>query len=274
MQLDNFHFHLVTHPRKGYVEHQKVLPHKHPFYELGIIIQGKCKWNFENRKSAIVKSGEGILVAPGEVHAEDPLTFCNLAWIGFNAPKEELRRIKLHQPLKFSHQFKDIKELVERLESENTMQFEENDLRMKLHLAELTLLLRRCTSRKRWKSPTMDYNSRLVESAALYLDRNCTADMPIEQVARYHGLSHSHFGALFRCRFGLSPKAYQQRSKLRYLSVAISSGMTGIKELAEEGKFEDIAYFCRWIKRQTGLYPKAWIKRHNAGDVCRKNWRP
>lgn len=85
--------------------------------------------------------------------------------------------------------------------------------------------------------------------------------LTLDQVARYHGLSYSHFSALFRSRFGVAPKTFQQRSKLRHLEEAVGSGVTEIKMLAEVGRFEDVAYFCRWLKRQTGLRPTEWIGR-------------
>lgn len=259
MQLPGFQFHTAWQPYRGYTAGMKFFFHEHAYYELAIVIGGQCKWRLKRHKIVIVESGEGLIVAPREAHMEEPLTNCRIAWVGFVAPKEELRGIHLHKPLQLRHHFPEIKVVIERMETEQLLHLSESELRMQLLVAELMILLRRTASKEPQKNRVEAPSRRQVESAALYLERNCMEELTLEQVARYHGLSYSHFSALFRNRFGVSPKIFQQRSKLRHLEEVVGSGVTEIKALAEVGRFEDVAYFCRWLKKQTGLRPTDWI---------------
>ena len=261
MQLPGFQFHTAWQPYRGYTAGMKFFSHAHAFYELGIVISGHCEWRLKRHKTVLVETGEGILVAPHEPHREQPLSDCRLAWVGFAVPKEELRGVRLNRPLRLRHHFPEIKALIERMEAEQLLNLGESEWRMQLLVAELAILLRRTVSGEPQKTRSGGPNARQVESAALYLERNCMEALTLEQVARYHGLSYSHFSALFRSRFGISPKVFQQRSKLRHLEEVAGAGVTEIKALAEAGRFEDVAYFCRWLKRQTGLRPTEWIGR-------------
>ena len=261
MQLPGFQFHTAWQPYRGYTAGMKFFFHEHAFYELAIVISGRCEWRLKRHKTVVVESGEGVLIGPKEAHMEKPLTDCRIAWVGFVAPKEELRKVRLHHSLRLGHHFPEIKALIERMETEQLLNLHESELRMQLLVAELTILLRRATSGEPQKIRAGQPNAQQVERAALYLERNCMEALTLDQVARYHGLSYSHFSALFRSRFGVSPKVFQQRSKLRHLEEAVGSGVTEIKMLAEVGRFEDVAYFCRWLKHQTGLQPTEWIGR-------------
>lgn len=236
--------------------------HSHFIYELGIVLRGRCVWNIKGRDAVEVNAGEAILIAPKRKHAEYFLERSIVAWIGFLAPRDGMVGVKCHTAFSLGAQFTEVLNVVERLASEEARRLSECEARLALHIADLALLLRRCTRRYKAAIPKPVHNDVVdrMDAAARFLERNCTEEQTLTYIARHHGISVSHFGYLFRQRFGMSPGKFKQQCKLRHLEAAVISGVNSIKGLMEELTITDSGYFCRWLKRNTGLRPKAWLE--------------
>lgn len=236
--------------------------HSHSIYELGIVLRGRCAWNMRGRSTVEVKAGEAILIAPKRKHAEYFLERSVLAWIGFLPPRESMARVKCHAAFPLGTQFTEVLNVAEHLASEDTRRLPECEARLALHIADLALLLRRCTRRHKTAKPNPVQNDVVdrMDAAARFLERNCAEEQTLTYIARHHGISVSHFGYLFRQRFGVSPGKFKQQCKLRRLEAAVISGVSSIKGLMEELNIADSGYFCRWLKEHTGLRPSEWIE--------------
>jgi quercetin dioxygenase-like cupin family protein len=60
--------------------------HHHPFYELGLVLGGRCIWQLGKRRRVMLHSGDAILLKPQMRHCEEikPSEEARLAWLGFD----------------------------------------------------------------------------------------------------------------------------------------------------------------------------------------------
>lgn len=233
--------------------------HAHTFYELGIVSRGGCHWMLPRVEEEVeIRQGEAILIAPGQWHHEE---LCgesvSIEWTGFLAPPDALRGIPLARRLCLNDWSGNVFSCTQQIHIEMIHQPEGHAERIPLLLADLLLLLRRVS---RSVPPPRPRHSRTdqLETARLFLEHHPGAELTIEQVARYHGYSVSHFETLFTKRYSLSPKRYQQQIRLKSVLQTICDGIRSPKELAARHGFSDPAYFCRWFRKQTGTTPSLW----------------
>jgi len=262
MSLDDYHFHLVSMTRPMTGEHQTP-PHRHPFYEIGFLFGGRALWRLEGIGEVPLSSGQAILVAPGQEHSERNIPGGEgviYAWLGLRAPEEALHGIERHVALALNGWEESLRGTMELLLMEQMNGTLDYEGRLRLQMADLLLQLRRA---RRGIPPPQPLSLARddIEAARRYLHRNAEERLTIEQVARYHGLSLSHFEVLFRQRFGCSPKQYQHRVRHRRVEQSLRAGIRSPKELAARHGFSDAAYFCRWFRQQTGLTPSLYAAR-------------
>lgn len=260
MVFDDYHFHLVSMTRPITGAHGTP-PHHHAFYEIGFLFKGKAIWILKGLPEVHLSSGQAILVAPGQEHFErtggEGAVF---AWLGLRAPAAALHGIPCHTTLMLHGWEESLRATMELLLMEQMRAAPEHEERLRFLVADLLLQLRRACRGIPPPQP-LSLARDDIEAARLYLHRNAEESLTIEQVARYHGLSLSHFEVLFRRRFGCTPKQYQHRVRRHRVEQSLRAGIHSPKELAARHGFSDAAYFCRWFRQQTGLTPSLYAAR-------------
>ncbi|MBA4386410.1 MAG: hypothetical protein C0404_00410 [Verrucomicrobia bacterium] len=98
----------------------------------------------------------------------------------------------------------------------------------------------------------------LLEKAGDEIIRRCSEDLNMTALARGCRLSPSHFRHLFRKHFGLAPREYIRRARLRLArELMVNTAMT-ISEIASHVGFETIHSFSRAFREVEGIAPSEY----------------
>ena len=98
-------------------------------------------------------------------------------------------------------------------------------------------------------APTLD-------SVIQDMHRNYAQNNSVSYYAAMCHLSESRFAHLFKEATGLAPKQYLLRIKTEAACRLLSATDLSVTEVAAEVGIENINYFCRLIKKQTGKTPR------------------
>lgn len=102
-----------------------------------------------------------------------------------------------------------------------------------------------------------------LQRAVDFLEANLGRPLTMAETARQAGLSPSHLTALFRREFGEPPLKLHRRWRLELAAKLLRGRKWRAKEVAEATGFLDANYFGRQFRREFGLAPAAWLRRHS-----------
>lgn len=88
-----------------------------------------------------------------------------------------------------------------------------------------------------------------------FIEENYTQDLTLNEIATHAGLSKYYLSRRFRTEFGVGPKEFTLRCRIRHARVLLQNGLT-VAEAAYASGFEDPNYFSRVVKKYTGLTPR------------------
>jgi AraC-like DNA-binding protein len=241
---------------------RKLRWHHHAFYELGLLLHGRCDWLLGPHRRLPLRPGEAILLRPMARHYEEikPSEEARVAWIGFDwqgpPPAWCHRAIALEE---------DMSEIINYfhilLREHHLVADPRSQMRIDLALQSLLLLI----ERRAEKSPhrvaphRSTLNSRqadIVESAALYFRRNLQDPLSIAQVAAYHSLCPSHFSSLFRRHFRITPQSFLHQAQLQQVADLLTESDMTLKEIASQCGFVDASHLCKSFKRLYRTTPR------------------
>lgn len=77
-------------------------------------------------------------------------------------------------------------------------------------------------------------------------------------LARELRLSHDYFSRVFRRSFGMTPKEWLMRERIRHAAQWLASSVQNISEVAYEYGYPNVYLFSRQFKQVMGVGPKAW----------------
>jgi len=240
--------------------------HDHPFYELGMVLSGKCTWHLGRRRIAL-QSGDAILIKPKVSHGEEIKCGeeARLAWVGFDfagpAPAWSQRLIST------AGDFPEVAGYFDILASEHHRpDYPSFHARIGLAAQSLLLLVARRAEdpglARRDRSPDRvgsELNPRQihrVESAAHYFRTNLRDALSIAQVAAYHSLCPAHFSSLFQRHHGVSPRTFLRLARLERAAGLLRDSDLSLKEIAVQCGFVDAAHFCKSFRQEHGLTPR------------------
>ncbi len=266
MQSSEFRPPFINQREKPLPPGGRMPEHRHSFWEIGWVVEGEAFWHLAGggsrspRRKLRLRKAEAVVVPPRCYHYEEAVASTRFAWIGFSAPAADLEGIPPGTRLRVAPVLADLSSLLNRIDAEDKYRPPFHEERIALLLRDLLLLLRRA-ARPASRSPAEFRPATAIEASRDYLQRNIREELTIEQVARYHGFSLSHFEVLFSARFGETPKQFQQQCRLRAVEEMMREGIRSPKLLAASLGFNDAAYFCRWLKKWTGLPPSRYFRR-------------
>ena len=107
------------------------------------------------------------------------------------------------------------------------------------------------TNRVKEYHPT---NSRITDAKA-YIDLSFREKNILDTAAEKSGVSRRRFNDLFKQQYGITPNCYVTQKKIHAAkSLLVDNGLS-VKQVASLCGFEDLYYFCKVFKTQTGLTP-------------------
>ena len=91
----------------------------------------------------------------------------------------------------------------------------------------------------------------------------CNFDQPIslDRLAHLVDMSVTNFRREWKKLYGVSPLQYRDDLRLSYAKEYLNSGYYSVSEIAHKCGFDDVSYFVRFFKKQTGITPGDFKKR-------------
>lgn len=97
-------------------------------------------------------------------------------------------------------------------------------------------------------------------NAMEYIHDNFTSNsLSVESLAHMCGMSDTYFRRLFVKHFSTTPLKYINTLKLNYAKELLQSGYYTISQVSEKCGFENVQYFSRYIKKETGRTPSEFL---------------
>ncbi len=110
----------------------------------------------------------------------------------------------------------------------------------------------------------MDYR-RILQDSIEYIEANCRAEISAQELADAAGFSLFHFYRLFQLAVGLPVAQYILRRRLLHAVYDIGRGGK-IIDVALEYGFDTHAGFYKAFRREFGMAPSAFLKRHKVKE--------
>lgn len=233
--------------------------HRHPFYEIGFVLEGECVWHLRRRPAVKLKAGQVVLIPPECAHRERSPEPVRLGWLGFEnlgpiGPELLCRAITLGGDLENAH------ELLRRIGEEQTAGRSHATELIGLALRSLLLVVKRAAEgepRVAAKVGGNPHQRRVAASVAAYLEQNIARPLSLAEVARYHNLTPQHLSLIFKRCYGTTPTAYRLRQRIEHARGLLKANPDHtLKTIAAACGFTDATHFGKEFRRWTGRTPR------------------
>src|ERR1700730_2816717 len=91
-----------------------------------------------------------------------------------------------------------------------------------------------------------------------YIDANLGSRLRVHEIAKFVGLSASHFSRAFKVSRGLSPVAYISLMRVDRAKCMIRATRKTLCQIAGDCGFADQSHLSRSFRRWVGATPAAW----------------
>lgn len=93
-----------------------------------------------------------------------------------------------------------------------------------------------------------------------YIEQYFHQPVSLEELAKLSNMSVTNFRREWKKIYLETPLQYRDSIRLYYAKEYLNSGYYTVTEIAEKCGFDDVSYFVRFFKKQTGLTPGAYKK--------------
>ncbi len=97
----------------------------------------------------------------------------------------------------------------------------------------------------------------LIENIKNYVEENLNYNFPISNIAAIFGYNEKYLGRMFKKHTGLSITEYTNKRRIEEILPLIKSTNIPITEIALRAGFNNVTYFNRVFKKETGITPSA-----------------
>lgn len=224
-------------------------------YLLHYVRSGKGRYTFGKREYRL-QAGDLFLVFPSTsvsytADETDPWEYC---WVGFNGTEARrmLQETDLSEEDPVLHP-EDAEQVEERLmniyrASGNTPAA---DAEMAGHLYLFLAQLMRCVRGEKRQPDMQDY----LTQAIRYIQHNYAANIQINTIASYVGVSRSQLYRAFVSNFEVSPHVFLKRYRINEACALLRNARLSVGEVANSVGFPDPLYFSRVFKELKGMTP-------------------
>ena len=269
-QLDGAHFRRVAagwaYPR-----------HDHPGFELNYVVEGSQETELTGRH-LVQQAGDLVLFAPGDAHASrnagnEPMGYYCMH---FDVDDPLLRRLLVLSGTRLHTADDAVTEalapgltrliglarrppeqaLVERLETISAL--------FELLAAMGRALATQFDTAPPVPAPILQIANRLAGWIAEQVEAPDT-EQPIETLIRRIGYSPAHGNALFARVYGIPPRQYRSRLKLRRAHLLLLDSGLSVQQVADAMGYGEVSHFSRQFKRWSGLSPQAYRQQQARG---------
>lgn len=93
-----------------------------------------------------------------------------------------------------------------------------------------------------------------------HIERHFDQPITLEELAAISNMGVTNFRREWKKRYSAPPLQYRDSIRLHYAKEYLNSGYYTISEIAKKCGFDDVSYFVRFFKKQTGLTPGSYKK--------------
>ena len=112
-------------------------------------------------------------------------------------------------------------------------------------------------------TPTKVKNNNFITRTILYINEHITENLSIEEICSHVFISKYHFCREFKRQIGLSVMKYILYSRLSLSQELMRDTDLSISEIAYRAGFSSTNYFCNVFKKENGITPKEFRKKHS-----------
>jgi len=110
------------------------------------------------------------------------------------------------------------------------------------------------------------FNDEIREKISLLSLSDPAARIQPEELARQLGFSPDYFTRLFRRSYGIPPKTWLLKQRLRHAAAMLREPGVRVSEVAEAHGYADLYLFSRQFRKEFGLSPTEWRQARRATD--------
>lgn len=245
--------------------------HIHKEYELYYLIQGE-RYYFIDSKTYHVNAGSLVLVPSGTLHKtssinpsdshERILLILNEEWINPFLRKTGLPPLATYfeQPVVQLDDFKQkyLRRLFDNIYEEMTTKQTNYEVAIKMKLAELLILISRCsTSSTDISAPFVSQSTKhkKVNEATYYIKAHFREPISLQQVADAIFVSRGYLSNIFNEVTGMKLTEYVNIQRINCAKELLANSGESITDIANSCGFENITYFERIFRQITGVTP-------------------
>lgn len=135
--------------------------------------------------------------------------------------------------------------------------------RMKTTLLLLDVLLKLWENDLYLVSESENFETEKIRRAVSFIENNFTREIKLHELAGVLGLSEKYFCSFFKLHTEKTPVEYINCVRVNYAATKLKNTDTSVTEIAFESGFENVGYFIRRFKAQTGMTPGQWRKNNS-----------
>lgn len=113
----------------------------------------------------------------------------------------------------------------------------------------------------------MQHDDAVIRSAQNWLQANYSHPNPVAEIEAQSGLPPRSFKRRFKQATGHAPLAYIQHLRIDRAKTLLEAGELSVEAISWRVGYEDVAFFNRLFKRQTGMTPSAYRRRFKLPDI-------
>lgn len=271
MQLDSSNKFSISKIKRDPMFSMKTT-HYHQFHELFYLISGECNM-FVNHNIYKIKSGDVVIIPPGEIHKTNYLTnrsnqrvaiYFNLEdinWIYESLGKNELHDCLSGIVISIPEKRRDY---VEGIMSKLIFESDELDALShtfsKLLFQELILFIIRCQRYEKNVIKEIDVDNSLIQEIATYIYNNYDKNIYLDEVASKFNISRSYLSKKFKTITGFGFKEYLVNVRIKHACRYLLETDKSITNIAFLCGFNDSNYFGDAFRHIKGMSPNKYRK--------------
>ncbi len=132
--------------------------------------------------------------------------------------------------------------------------------RMKTTLLFLEVLLKLWEGELYNVSESENFETERIRKAVSFIEKNFKGEIKLQELAHICGLSPKYFCSFFKLHTEKTPVEYINCVRINHAATKLKNTDESITEIAFDSGFENVGYFIRRFKAQTGMTPKEWRK--------------
>ncbi|MBO4242659.1 MAG: helix-turn-helix domain-containing protein [Clostridiales bacterium] len=263
------------------------VPHYHDFIEVAYVTNSEATVTV-NKSKYTVRSGDMLVLIPGDVHTYSVKSGCKLACIQADTDflfSTILSNSDLHYSMPYTLSRKegarifratelddtDIPRLIYRLFQESTEKKSFYKLAMRADLSSIALHVFRTWDRINGELESEDSKRNGISSYRLTgvldaIEKEYMNEITAESMAKKAGMSYSYFSRYFKSTIGHTFSEYLNSVRIKAAEDLLINTDIPVSEVASKVGFANTSYFIAQFKKQLHITPKKYRSNFGKSD--------